>query len=501
MKTSRILNAKSFTTMSQHHIHYPAICALSGSLLLSLIAIYFNPILARDSTLYVDIAGAFVSEGFANPTGRFDWPWLAVMIAVIHNVTGFTLIVSGHLLMATLMAGTCALLTRATQLLNPAAAWWGCLASLSLPAFNAYRDSILREPGFWMFSALSLLAVGLWAKHPGRDWRYLALTALSIIAAMLFRLEAVFLFGALTLTVMYGYVSSSSRRKIFWLLGACGLLLLLFVVTYSMIFDAIQNERVNYYLQLLNPGAVLTRLEASASVLAENILQKYSHDDATLILIFGFTGVILWNSAKLLGPYVITLAFAGRGLIERPVTSMSVFVLCAIGLYLLVLLIFFTQQGFMIDRYTALIHILAMPLIALSAWQFSERYPIAGKILAAIAILVALSNVVSLSDKRTHYFPAAEWIERNIPVDSRTYYADGRISFYAGRGYQISGQNEKDALGAQFGNYDYFVLESAHDSELLKLRIEADELKLLARFSNGGRRQLIILGKPADTQD
>ncbi len=481
--------------------HYPVICSLLASFLLSMIAIYFNPILARDSAFYVDIASVFASEGFANPTGRFDWPWLAMMIALTHKITGFTLITSGHILMAVLMAGTCALLTRATQLLTPAAAWWGCLASLSLPAFNTYRDSILREPGFWMFSALSLLAVGLWARQPGKNWRYLIVAALSIMAAMLFRLEAVFLFGALTLVLMHRYISGFTRRKIVWLLGACAFFLLVAAVLYFMALDAIQSGRVDYYLQLLNPGTVVASLEASANVLSESILKDYSHDDAELILVFGFFGVILFTGIKLLGPFVISLALTGRTLIKRPADAVSLFALYAIALYLLVLLIFFIQQGFMLDRYTALIHVLALPLIALSAWRFTQRFPISGRILAAIAILVALSNVVSLSDKRTHYFPAGEWIERNIPADSSTYYADGRISFYAGRSYQMPTMDEEEALDAQFERYDYFVLESAHDSALLESRIQAGELRILANFSNDGRRHIVILDKPIDAQD
>lgn len=487
--------------MHRYRLYSPALCAFIASLLLSFIALYFNPILGRDSARYIDVASIFATQGFANPTKHFDWPWLSLVIALIHKGTGLTIIGSGHLLMAFLMAGTCALLTRSTQLLNPAAAWWGCLASLSLPAFNVYREAILREPGFWMFTALSMLAVGLWSKQTRRRWGYLALAVCSIMAAMCFRLEAAFLFGALSFVVIYQHAKSFRPQTNLLLLCAClFLLLLMSAVVYFVTHDGLQSIRVNYYLQLLNPNTVTAQLNASAAALTDHVLRKYSHEDAELVLLLGFLGVIVLNSLKLLGPYIITLAIAGRGLLKQPLEGMTVFALSGAGLYLLVLMIFFIQQSFMIDRYTAALHILTLPLIALSAWQFKQRFPVAGKILAAFAILLALSNVISLSDKRTHYLPAAEWIDRHLPADSRTYYSDGRISFYAGRHYQSPPIDENQALGSHFDNYDYFILESAQDSPLLEQHLQTGQLKVLAKFSNGVHRQLIILGKASEAK-
>jgi hypothetical protein len=484
--------------MQTYRNYLPVLTAFIGSLMLSLIAIYYDPILARDSALYVDIARSFTAQGFASATDRFDWPWLSFMIALIHKGSSLTLIVSGHLLMGVLMAGTAALLTRATQLLKPAAAWWGCLVSLSLPAYNGYRDAILREPGFWMFTALSLVAVSLWSKQTQRSWPYLLMAILSIFAAMSFRLEAAFLFGALILTVGARYTASlelKHGRKSYILLLFL-LLLLMSVAVYLITFVRPESTRILSYMQLLNPNTIVAQLDTSATLLADHVLAKYSSDDAKLILLFGFLGIILLTSVKLLGPFVIPLTLSSRGLLNRPLDSTAIFMLSGVGLYFLVLITFFIQKNFMIDRYTAQLHILTTPLIALSAWNFKQRFTIAGKILAVFSILLALSNVVSISEKRTHYLPAGDWIDRNLSTHRLTYFSDGRISFYAGRDYIVPYISEEQALGAQFKNYDYFVLESSQASPLLKQRLEAGQLELLAEFSNGERHQLIILGKP-----
>jgi hypothetical protein len=268
------------------------------------------------------------------------------------------------------------------------------------------------------------------------------------------------------------------------------------VAVYLITFVRPESTRILSYMQLLNPNTIVAQLDTSATLLADHVLAKYSSDDAKLILLFGFLGIILLTSVKLLGPFVIPLTLSSRGLLNRPLDSTAIFMLSGVGLYFLVLITFFIQKNFMIDRYTAQLHILTTPLIALSAWNFKQRFTIAGKILAVFSILLALSNVVSISEKRTHYLPAGDWIDRNLSTHRLTYFSDGRISFYAGRDYIVPYISEEQALGAQFKNYDYFVLESSQASPLLKQRLEAGQLELLAEFSNGERHQLIILGKP-----
>lgn len=473
----------------------PVLCAFITSLLLSLIALYFHPILGRDSALYIDVASTFVLEGFANPTSRFDWPWLPLIIALVHKVTGLSVTGSGYLLMAGLMAGTCALITRATQLFNPAAAWWGCLVSVSLPAFNAYRDAILREPGFWMFSALSLVTVGLWAKTPYHRWPYLMASVSAIVLAMMFRLEATFLFGALGLVVVHQYASLIQRYKYYCLSAIFFILVSSAALGYFVAHHLSESVRIDYYISLLNPSVVANRLDSSAALLREHILGKYSHNDAARILLFGFFGTLLFNTVKLLGPFVIPVALSVKKPASTSLNRMGFYMLSALGLYLCVLMVFFIQLSFMIDRYLALLHIVAAPLIALSAWRFEDRFPKSGKILAAVAILVALSNVVSFSDKRTHYIPAGKWIEEHVPADGSVYYTDGRISFYANRRYVSPTISDEEALTMHFDRFDYFVLEPDQVNAALAFRLETGELEMLADFSNGKRHHLVIAAK------
>src|SRR5690606_2610077 len=59
----------------------PLATAFFGSLLLSLIALHFNPILPRDSIFYLDIASALVTEESSTATEYYSCPWISVAIA------------------------------------------------------------------------------------------------------------------------------------------------------------------------------------------------------------------------------------------------------------------------------------------------------------------------------------------------------------------------------------------------------------------------------------
>jgi hypothetical protein len=469
----------------------PIVTALVGSVVLSIIAMYFNPVIGRDSAFYIDLAQSIKTNGLKTTLDQFNWPWLSLMIATTHDITRLSLISSGHGIMILLTAVTCALLTRTAQLFNTQAGWWGCLISLSLPAINGYRDSILREPGFWLFSALAIYLVTIWSKSG--KWHYLLLAPLSILLAMVFRLEAIFLAPALVLTLAWHGRAYFAQYKTA-ILSSSGVLAVAFAI-FVLLFSSgsIESSRIDYYASLINPSELTATLDASANALSDAILAKYSHDDAATILLLGFLGLILLKALLLNGPFLLPLIVTPQ-IKTADSSGMSLsFITIALVSYMLILLIFFIQQNFMIDRYLAQLHILAFALITQSTFQFQKRFPRTVYMLVLIAILVALSNVVSLSPKRTHYIPSGNWISENIPVEKSTFYSDGRISFYAGRGYAVPLISQEQALSSHFAEYDYFVIEDTRGNETLETQLESGHLTLIAEFDNEHNREIMIL--------
>ena len=58
----------------------PTTLTFIGSLILSLVAVYFEPILGRDASLYIENAYIYVNEGAATLLTRFSWPWISALM-------------------------------------------------------------------------------------------------------------------------------------------------------------------------------------------------------------------------------------------------------------------------------------------------------------------------------------------------------------------------------------------------------------------------------------
>lgn len=469
----------------------PCRTAFLTSLALSWIAIQFEPILQRDAALYIETAQHFEFGNAASLRERFNWPWLSILIGVLSTLTFLPAITVGYGVISLFFAGTCAVLTRLTQRIEPRAGWWGCLVALSIPAFNGYRDGILREPGFWFFSSLAIL---LSLPSTRRRYRNLCLACLSILAAALFRLEAVFLFGAIFLAAFWQASSfwQAHKRHAIILVALTTLLLVIASLTAPLL--AAQSERVAYYIQLLHPEQLAHALDARAQSVAEHVVAHHSRDDAHAIIIFGYFGVILFHAVRLLGPFAIPLLM--RPWVGGPSASThpaSKLILVALLLYATVLFVFFVQNSFIVPRYISFLHVLGTPLLAIVCWGWAQGVGSKWKhCLIALSLMVAVGNVVSLSDKRTHYLVAAEWIERNLPEQQATYYQDPRVSFYAGRGFK-GVWHEPDILQKRFDDYRYFVLERPESDPEIQSLIAAGHARVLMSFTNGETRFLTVL--------
>src|SRR5690606_1527353 len=74
----------------------PARLALVGSLLLSWLAVYFEPVLGRGASFSVDNARVYLEPGLEALLAEFSWPWSSALIGLPHQFTGLALITSAY---------------------------------------------------------------------------------------------------------------------------------------------------------------------------------------------------------------------------------------------------------------------------------------------------------------------------------------------------------------------------------------------------------------------
>jgi len=159
------------------------------------------------------------------------------------------------------------------------------------------------------------------------------------------------------------------------------------------------------------------------------------------------------------------------------------------------------HQLFINNRYSALLHWMAVPLAVLAMMGFARRFPRAVKALIALAVVMMLANVISLSAKKTHYVAAGNWLAQHAKRNTDVYFDDYRIAWYAGWGYTKLGVGSREEAlhGAHAATLRYLGLEAKPDEPwLLDWLARYPERRVLAQFANRKGATVVIIGSCAD---
>lgn len=471
---------------------YPVRLAFFASLLLSLIAVMGAGTLGRDAAFYITIAERVNQDGPQVAWQYFNWPWFTYLLAATHVVTRLPMEWSAYLWCAFFMAGSCALLVDVVRQRVPGAAGWACLVVLAMPAVNQFRNDIIREYGFWFFCVLALWLVMRWQARGG--WLRVAAVHLAIGAAMLFRLEAAMLEVALMLWLLVSVrePGGAGRLAQFILLPLLGGTAGLAVLSAK---GEITLTRVEDYMSLVDPRQAYFALRQVADQFGDSMTYKYSRDEAGRIIFFGMLAALLIKFVSLTGPF--SLPFLRREswqALRTYLRDYQPFVWTAL-LYLTVLMLFFISMQFMNGRYLSFLNLLAVPLLAVGVWHFARHFPRLGKALVVVGLLVMVSNVVSTGARKTHLIEAGHWVAANIDPNAKVYYDDGRVSYYAGRGYMTSLPQAEVIHAEAARKYSHFVLEGRPDEPWLTAWLEQHQMRVLASFANRKKSTVVVIGR------
>ena len=477
------------TQVSRIIDEYPVWLAFFGSLLLSLIAVMGTATVGRDAALYIDVAQQVTEHGPNVAWASFDWPWFSLLLAATHSILRLPLELSAYLWCGLFFAGTSALMVDCVRQRSPDITRWACLVMLAMPAVNAFRNDIIRECGFWFFCTLALWLALRWQARGG--WLRAAFIHMAIVAAALFRLEALLLIPALALWQLPSLWSSSRRLSFFQfsLLPILGLLVV-------SVTGVLMSARVMLYLDMIEPRGVFASFQMLCDQFANSLINKYSQDEAGRIIFFGILATMTITFVKLMGPFAVPFILRRNwGVLGIYWRDYRPFAWAAL-LYLVVLVLFFIKQQFMNARYMSFLNLLFVPVLAMGLAAFAREFPRLGKGLVVLALLVMLSNVISTGAGKTHYIEAGRWMSSHVEPDAPTYFSDGRISYYAGRGYVLPVLTQEEAISpAHAGDYRYFVIEAKGDEPWLNEWLAAHKLRILEHFANRKGATVVVIGR------
>ncbi|WP_414430336.1 ArnT family glycosyltransferase [Alcanivorax sp. IL3] len=464
---------EGWETLSQQK--QAAVMAFLGSLILSLLAFYSDPVINRDGMLYIDMARSIAEHG--GNVEQFNWPFFSYFLAGVISISPFSDTVTSMMVVSLFSAGATALLA---VLLGSMTAkrfvFLAVLVALAFPGFNDNRAQILRDWPAWFFSLGAIYAVIRFDET--LRWRYALAGVALLLMGMLCRLEVAGLGMALGLA----WGLKGGRRKLL-VLGSLVVTAMLVGLWYA--FEGDFGERIRLYLDALDVVARYQEFMTISQKFADTFIHEYSREYGGLVLFVGLVSIIPAQLLALLGPYLLAL-FMGKATLpdrEKRIYG-TVFVI-----WFLILVVFLTAYFLLSSRYVVLLALVVMPWLFL---RFAQGYENGSAKWRSVAVFVlammALTGSYSSSAReKMSLVQAGHWlIEQNSPV---VYFNDPRISFYAGRTYFMSPMEQPDAVAS--GEFLVWLVDRDDMERLIdENRVS---LRVVEVFDSGGDDVVLVM--------
>ncbi len=435
MKQSSIATLAPY--LQQEKILY--LLMIGFSIVLSLIEIQ-DSVINRDAIVYLSTAEEFLDHGFSGDFKAYSWLAYAVLGATLSKATHLSLENCFYIINTILYAVIPVIFLRiyviATNSRNTLLV--AALLILLLPAFNNYRDMIIRDVGFWCFSLLALLAFLRFTRT--QKIFYAACWQLAIGAALLFRLEALAWIIAMPFCLFWLDSGPFVERCKHWLLSICAYALIFIVIgiflwANNTALDILQNK-IPTATTVFNGLDSLIRAKEQMVI---HVLNEESEKHAFLVLISGLLALVIYIVLSTIGFIYISLsvaAFFKRYTLRKNVENRVIF--WALTITLSTLIVFSLSSQFLIERYAILAALLILLLIsqpitlwATNAWPNSRLRVKYGFFCLAAAVL--LDTLISTNPAPTNLKLAGKWLQDNVSFETPIALNDNRLLHYSGR--------------------------------------------------------------------
>lgn len=496
-----------------HHRQLVFAAALA-SLLLSLWALYLDPVINMDGILYVEAAGDFARGDWSAGFAVYKWPFYSLVIASVSFLTGiaeghaaylvnaglYTLIVLGFIAFVRVLGGSGRVL------------WLAAAVVLLHPELNAFRSFVIRDIGYWACYLWSLVFYLAYVRS-GRS-RLLSSGVLLAICAFLFRVEGIVLLTILPACIYVSRTGAGNRANTIVLLAA---LATVAAVAAAPIWHYVSEVKVSMGALLEHP---LHHIANSWLMLGAGTADRLAalqrelpgvSSYATAVPIYLI--IVLWM-ALLESMKAVGVVFAGlviyafckqRTYIPESLRSWWWLM---IGIQAALILQFGITNLFLAKRYPVALALTLLPIVPFLLDDLWRRWESRGRKNAwptlIIAVLIGIQSLDGLDiGTRKHYLKdAGLWLSSNAPPGSSIYSNDRILLYYAGvkgsgpgTGYSWQAAMQ-EVWSDNWRSYDYFALamprRRGQHEVLLFREINAEPVMT---FGNG-RGDEVLIFKP-----
>jgi len=453
---------------------------------ISVWSVFADPIINIDGILYLQAAEAFAHGNVDLAMSFHKWPLYPFLINFIHQISGFNLELSAHVLNGLLNALACIAFIYLIRELgaNQITIFLAAIVIVSFPGLNELRTYIIRDHGYIAFYLISLYCL-IRALHL-RSRLILLFSMMAMIVATLFRIEgAVFLIAMPIIYLNSRENAESMNRVLFYFLTIVTILILITLFGWWLHVPNINTGNLHFSLENILSGWSQAGqfLDKKIEILKDHIIDTSSDTTGRLVYIWTVFGIIFAQILIILSiPYAyLTWYGYSRKLIfpeSHAIKPWKLFVL----FNLIILAVFTLTKFFLTDRYPlalAVTLLTAVPFALNSVfdrWKSKPRNTFKSTWGYLLVILLLLANayegLTSIS-KKQYLKLAGEWLEENLPEQSRLYTDNQLIGFYS----DVPLENlrvvsdKRDLLNqfyrGQWINYDYLALEIKPDPDYL----------------------------------
>jgi hypothetical protein len=434
--------------------------------------------------------------------GQVTWPFYSALIYMFSKYTFISLSASAYLLDAvftlisvvTFIAIVSALGGSRRVLLLAA------FVILSAHQFNAVREYIIRDHGYWAFNLLSILFM-LRFLNDSRMHDALCFSG-SLMIAALFRIEGAVFLVFMPMLVFVNAGAWQKRIVDYLKLNVVTLAVVLAVCALMALYPQQSLEKFGRVPELLNQfthGFVIIaeRFQTAKSALGQYVLPHEAVRDAGIVWLCMLVVLYIWNILSNLSITSAALViYAWTSGVSLQFNRAGKLVLWGfLCLNLMIAAIFFVERMFFSKRYLiamTLVFLLWVPfaLDKLLLNKSDKRSRIIAYIAMMLLLLPAVGTLINTGDSKLFVREAGSWIAANIPAEAKLYSNDLQLAYYSqhyGKGiYTAMNENRNvDAvLNDQFRHYNYAALRSNIKDKRAAEFLDSAHVPVVAEFKN-----------------
>lgn len=494
----------SFEAAGQTRILY--VLAGAVSLILSYWISSHQAIINPDAICYLLSAKEMEQSGVRAAMqlcGQASWPFYAALIVAFSKVSMLSMTASAYLLDACFTLITVLSFITIVNMLGGTrrVLWLAAFVILSAHQFNAVRQYIVRDHGFWAFYLVSMIFMLRFLRE--QSFKNAYGFGVSLMVAALFRIEGAVFLALLPLLVFFHEGSFSQRARSYLKLNSAAILGVMVLGVWLVMHPQQSIEKLGRVAELRNQllhGVTIVsgHYQAAKASLAQYVLPHEAVRDAGMVWLAVLVVLYLANIAGNLTIAATALLIYGwlTGVTQQFSRAGKLTLISYMLVNVVISAVFFAERLFFSKRY-----LIAMTLILLLWLPFTLEKLLRARVdsrrryaaYTALVLLLASSAGVVFDNgaSKNHVREAGVWIAENIPASAKLYSNDLQLSYYSqhyGQDlYKVMNQHRdvNAALQSKLQQYDYVaLLMNKKRDERLALMLNAMQVPVVKNFVN-----------------